>query len=229
MQDFLDQMFQLSNSATMTTLTEVVFAVFVSFILGLIISWVYMKTHQTTTYSPSFVHTLIIMGVVVSVIIVVIGSDIAKAFSLAGALSIIRFRSAMRDPKDVAFIFFSMGAGLACGAGLYLHGIIFTIILSILIYIISLFNYGGKAEIFKTLKVTVPENVDYTDLFDDLFQEKLSEYKLIGVKSKNLGTTFELRYLIRTKKDVSDKELLDEIRTRNANLRVQLTMAPSEE
>lgn len=222
--DFLDQMFKLSNEAAVATLTEIVFAVIVSFALGMLISWTYTKTHQSAVYTQSFVHTLVMMGVVVSVIIVVIGSDIAKAFSLAGALSIIRFRSAIRDPKDIAFIFFSMGSGLACGAGLYAHAIVFTIILCILIYIVTILNYGSKMEMLKTLKITIPENLNYEGLFDDIFKEKLTQCNLMGVQSTNLGTMFELTYLIRNKNGVSDKELLDDIRTRNANLKVSITM-----
>ncbi len=224
MPNFLEEMMKFSNNQVAATVWEVLFAVGVSFLLSLMISWVYTKTHQSAFYSKSFVHTLVIMGTVIAVIIVVIGSDIARAFSLAGALSIIRFRSSMRDPKDVAFIFFVMGTGLACGTGLYLPATVFAVILCILIYLLHILNYGSKAQMQKTLKITIPENLNYEGLFDDLFHEYLLDFDLMGVKTTNLGTMFELTYIIRSKAGVVDKKLMDQIRMRNANLGVAILM-----
>lgn len=224
---FLDEIFMLSNIEAAATLWEVMFAVGISFLLTLMISYVYTKTHQSTFYTQSFVHTLIIMGVVISVIIVVIGSNIARAFSLAGALSIIRFRSAIRDPKDVAFIFFVMGTGLACGTGLYVPAAFFAVIMCILILMLHYLNYGKKTQVQKTLKITIPENLNYEGHFDDLFKEHLLEANLVGVRTTNLGTMFELTYLIRTKPGLVDKKLMDQIRMRNANLGVAILMGQS--
>jgi hypothetical protein len=118
MNELID-LLQLNEIGARATAVEVIFTVLVCFALQVLISYSYIRTHRGRFYSQSFVHTLIIVGVTISVIIIVIGSNIARAFSLAGALSIIRFRSAIRDPRDVAYVFFSMGVGLACGAGLF--------------------------------------------------------------------------------------------------------------
>ena len=221
----LNEILMLNDIVTVrATVSEVILTIAISFMLGLIITWVYRQTYKGDYYSQAFAHTLIIVGVVIAMIIVAIGSNIARAFSLAGALSIIRFRSAISDPKDIAFIFFVMGAGLAVGAGLYIPAIIFVLILSGLIYLISYLNYGHVKGLQKTLKITVPENLNYEGLFDDVLKQYLLEYRLISVKTTNLGTMFELVYGVRSKEDTSDKALIDEIRARNGNLNVTILL-----
>lgn len=209
---------------TITTLKEVVVTIFISFLLGLIISYTYIKTYRGRYYSQTFAQTLIIVGVVISIIIVAIGSNIARAFSLAGALSIIRFRSTIGDPRDIAFIFFVLGAGLAAGAGLFLPAAVFVMILSGLIYGLYYINYGSKRGKEKTLKITVPENLNFEGLFDDVLQSHLEAYSLLSVRTTNLGTMFELVYSIRTSDTVSEKALIDDIRARNGNLNVTILL-----
>ncbi|WP_368677451.1 DUF4956 domain-containing protein [Acinetobacter sp. VT 511] len=123
----------------------------------LVISLTYMKTNQST-YSQSFTLTMVVLPVIVAIIILLIGSNIARAFSLAGAFSIIRFRSAPGDPKDIAYVLFTMASGLACGVGAFGYAVLFTIILCVLMFVLSRFNFGGKKSQLKTLKVTIPEN-----------------------------------------------------------------------
>ncbi|SCX76227.1 DUF4956 domain-containing protein [Alkaliphilus peptidifermentans] len=224
MEGLLNETLELNNLLTFEFVGDAIFAVLVSFIFGIMITWTYQKTYKGNTYSQSFVHTIVMMGVIISVIIVVIGSNIARAFSLAGALSIIRFRSAISDPKDVAFIFFAMGAGLAAGTGNYLIGFVFVGILCLLTYGLYKLNYGDRVIANKILKITIPENLNFEGIFDDIFQEHLEEYKLISVKTTNLGTMFEITYQITSSKENSDKLLIDAIRCRNANLRVAILM-----
>ena len=214
----------LSDIGIRATISEIILAIAVSFSLGLIISFVYKKTYKGPFYSQDFVHTLVIIGVVISIIIVAIGSNVARAFSLAGALSIIRFRSSIGNPRDIAFIFFVMGAGLATGAGLLLPAIIFVVVLSSLIYLLHMLNYGAKKEKNKILKITVPENLNYEGIFDETFNEHLLEYTLLSVSTVSLGTLFELVYSIRISDDMSDKNLIDDIRAINGNLKVSLIL-----
>lgn len=214
----------LEDLIVRATISEVLLTIAVSFALGLIITWVYQKTYSGPYYSQTFVHTLVIVGVVISIIIVAIGSNIARAFSLAGALSIIRFRSAISDPKDIAFIFFVMGAGLATGAGLYVPAIVFVIVLSALIYILKYINYGQKPGVQKLLKITLPENLNFEGLFDDLLDTHLISYKLLSIRTTNLGTMFELSYAIESPSQTSDKALIDDIRARNGNLNVTILL-----
>jgi uncharacterized membrane protein YhiD involved in acid resistance len=222
MNQLIEEFSKLANLTTKLTIVQAFIAIFLTFVLTIIITQVYKRTHKGNNYSQSFVHTIIIMGVVVSVIMIVIGNNVAVAFGLVGAFSIIRFRSAMADPKDIAFIFFGMAAGIACGLGFYLLAILFTVSLSILIYILFLFNYGRRGEATKSLKITVPENLHYENLFEDIFEKYLETYSLQKVETTNLGTMIQMEYLINNKTDVSDKVIIDEIRERNANLKVSM-------
>lgn len=217
----------LREPASVFAAQEVVIAIFISFLLSLLISFVYIKTFKGKSYSQSFAQTLIIMEVVITIIIIAVGSNIARAFSLAGALSIVRFRSSIRDPRDVAFIFFAMGSGLACGTGMYLLAVTATIILSGLIYILYLTNYGGRRQ-YVNLRISVPENLNYTGMFDDVLERYLVKHELLEVRTVSLGTMFELRYRVQFRDDITDKDFLDEIRARNGNLNVSLVLIPDE-
>lgn len=220
----INELFGIGDIAVRVAVGEVFFTILVSFILGLLITTVYIKTYRGRFYSQTFAHTLIIVSVVIAIVIVVIGSNIARAFSLAGALSIIRFRSSIRDPRDVAFIFFAMASGLAAGTGLFLPAIVFVVVLSAIIYLLYSINYGDRRITQKILKITLPENLNYEGLFDDIFQEYLDDYSFISVRTINLGTMFELAYSIQMAKDVSDKTLIDDIRARNGNLNVTILL-----
>lgn len=222
--EFLKQVLMMEDISMKFALGEVFLTIGVSFFLSLMITWVYQKTYKGAYYSQAFVHTLVIVCVVIAMIIVAIGSNIARAFSLAGALSIIRFRSAISDPKDIAFIFFVMGAGLATGAGLYIPAFFFVLILSVLILLIHFLDYGAQSRVHKKLKITIPENLNYEGLFDDLLEEHLENHRLLSVKTTNLGTMYELSYAVETKVGQSDKQLMDLIRSRNGNLNVAMLL-----
>ena len=223
--DSLIELLRQHDTTTRMTIVDGFLAVFLSFVLALIITKVYKLTYKGPRYSQSYVHTVIIMGVVVSLIMIVIGNNVAVAFGLVGAFSIIRFRSAMSDPKDIAFIFFAMAAGIACGLGFYLLAIIFTFTLCVLIYGLFLFNYGDREDSPRTLKVTVPENLQYDGLLDDVFAEYMTYSKLNRVQTTNLGTMIQLEYEVLIKEGVKDKDVMDAIRERNSNLNVMINYA----
>ncbi|HLQ72633.1 MAG TPA: DUF4956 domain-containing protein [Bacillota bacterium] len=220
--DSLEGIFYGLDLTTKARVIDSFIAIILSFILTLIVTRVYKLTYRGRDYSQSFIHTVIIMGVVVSVIMIAIGNNIAVAFGLVGAFSIIRFRSAMSDPKDIAFIFFGMAAGILCGLGFYLIAIAFTITLSILIYVLYVTDYGKKTGADRLLRIKIPENLQYDGLFDDIFDELLSDRALMRVSTTNLGTMITLEYEIVMKENVSDQNLIDKIRERNANLNVQI-------
>ncbi len=203
---------------------RVVLTLLISTGLGISMAFLYIKTFKGTFYSQSFVHTVVIVSVVISMIIMVIGSNIGQAFALAGALSIIRFRSAIRDPRDVAFIFFAMGSGLACGAGFFVPAVVFVIIIAITIIIFQITNFGSKNLTRKTLRISMPETMNQDGAFDDIFAKYLKDYYLIGIKTVSLGTLYELRFSILLKAGTSEKLLMDEVRTRNGNLNVSILL-----
>lgn len=224
MNQFLEELGKLGDMPANLSIWQVVITLGLSFVLSLLVSLFYIKTFRGRYYSQTFIHTLIIVSVVISLVILVIGTNIARAFSLAGALSIIRFRSAIRDPRDVAFIFFAMGIGLACGSQYYLPAIVFTLLMGVVIFFLYSSDFARRRALQKILKITMPENLNYEGMFDDLFKKYLEEYTFLSVKTTNLGTVFEVSYSIRHKPESGDKILMDEIRVRNGNLGVSIVL-----
>ncbi len=198
--------------------------IIVSFVLGGLISLTYMKTSSKNGYSRNFSLTLVMVPAVVAIIILLIGSNVARAFSLAGAFSIIKFRSAPGDPKDIAYVLFTMAAGLACGVGSFAYAVLFTAVLCILMVVLDVLGYGASGTLQKQLKITIPEDLDYQGAFEDIFAGFTTCARLMKVKTTNLGSLYELVYIVTMKKEASQKEFLDELRCRNGNLNITLSM-----
>jgi hypothetical protein len=199
--------------------------IIISFILGALISFTYMKTNNKNgMYSQNFALTLVIIPTVIAIIVLLIGSNVARAFSLAGAFSIIKFRSAPGDPKDISYVLFTMAAGLACGVGFFGYAGLFTAFLCVLMFMLSIFDFGSKKTMHKLLKITIPEDLDYEGAFDDIFAEFTTTHELIKVKTTDLGSLFQLVYTVTMDKEVSQKAFLDALRCRNGNLNITLSM-----
>jgi hypothetical protein len=199
----------------------------VAIIFGLAISLTYMYTHKET-YQQSMVITLSMLPVILSIIILFVGSNVARAFSLAGTLSIIRFRSAPGDPVDIGYIFFDIAAGLACGVGLFLYGAAFVLILCLFMIILNKVKFAEPKSLTKSLKITIPENLDYQGIFNDIFDKYTTSYSLQRVKTADLGSLYELVYTVKMKNDADEKQFIDDIRCRNGNLNIILALAANE-
>ncbi len=197
--------------------------------LGLVISQVYIATHKKEGYISSFTVALIMLPAIISIIILLIGDNVARAFSLAGAFSLIRFRSAPGDPKDIAYVFFTLAVGLACGMGYVGYAALFAVILGSVMLIINKIDYARPSNASMLLKVTVPENMNYQSLFDDILGQYTDSWHMKQVKTTDFGSLFSVVYRIEMKKERSQKDFMDEIRCRNGNLDISLTMAGSEE
>lgn len=222
-------MLEFLNTATAGTtisLMNTIITILVSFVLGVIISVTYMKTCNKNGYSQNFALTLIMIPAVIAIIILLIGSNVARAFSLAGAFSIIRFRSAPGDPKDITYVLFTMAAGLACGAGYYSYAVLFTLFLCLLMFILNVLKFGEKRSSHKLLKITIPENLDYEGAFDDVFFKYTTDCQLKKVKTTDLGSLYELAYIVTMDNKTSQKEFIDALRCRNGNLNITLSMSP---
>lgn len=200
----------------------------VAFLLGGIISLTYMRTCEKNSYSQNFSLTLVLIPMVIAIIILLIGSNVARAFSLAGAFSIIRFRSAPGDPKDIAYVLFAMAAGLACGVEFYGYAVLFTTILCVIMLILNFFNFGRKNFSQKLIKITVPEDLDFEGAFDEVFQRFTDSYQLIKVKTIDLGSLYQLVYTVTIDYKTNQKELLDALRCRNGNLNITLALSGDE-
>lgn len=195
--------------------------------MGAVIAFTYSKTQSEENYQKSLAVTLLMLPVILSVIIIFIGSNIARAFSLAGTLSIIRFRSAPGDAKDIGFILFDIAAGLSCGVGLYGYGVVFVIILCAVLIILEKMNVFEKKNVQKILRITIPEDLNYQGAFDDILDKYTVKHSLDRIKTTDLGSLFELRYNVTMKKDENEQDFLDELRCRNGNLNIILAVAPT--
>ncbi len=215
----------LTNTSSDITVLSAIITMLAAVVFGAVIAFTYFKT-QAEGYQRSMAATLLMLPIILSVIILFIGSNIARAFSLAGTLSIIRFRSAPGDPKDIGFIFFDIAAGLACGVGLYGYGAIFVVILCAVIFAVERFRLFDKKEAEKTLKITIPEDLNYEGAFDDVLDEYTQKHSLLKIKTTDLGALFELCYSVTMKPNQNEQEFINELRCRNGNLNIILSAAP---
>ncbi|NRT77810.1 DUF4956 domain-containing protein [Clostridium beijerinckii] len=198
-----------------------------SIILGIIISLAYMKTNKRN--NTNFTTTLIMLPVIIAIIILLVGNNVATAFSLAGAFSIIRFRSAPGDPKDIAFVFFALAVGLTCGMGYIGYAVMFTIILCVLMIMLDSIKFGVPKTKNMLLKITVPEDLNYEDTFNELLNDYTNSWSLERVRTRDFGALFELNYTINLKEEVNQKNFIDDLRCRNGNLNISLILSGNEE
>lgn len=169
----------LANTSADLTFMQSLITMAVALVLGGVIALTYYKTQNEEYYQRSLAITLCMLPIILSVIILFIGSNIARAFSLAGTLSIIRFRSAPGDAKDIGFIFFDIAAGLACGVGLYGYGALFVIILCTAIILLESHKVFEKKTTNKLLKILIPEDLNYEGTFDEVLNTYTKKYSLI--------------------------------------------------
>ncbi|MHA1725935.1 MAG: DUF4956 domain-containing protein [Promethearchaeota archaeon] len=165
------------------TVVDIIIMLFWSIILSIIIATTYRGTHKSVSYSQNFTQSLIILNIIISAVMLIVGTNIARAFTLVGALSIIRFRTAIKDTRDIAFIFFTMVVGMACGTRFYLLAIIVTLLLCSLIYYMSHVQFGKKHIQQDILEVDIPLNENYVDPLKPIFKKYLKYYTILGVES----------------------------------------------
>lgn len=216
----------LTNSGTGSTLStikasEFLLCVGAALVIGFLISAIYMFTHKKEGYAQSYVLTIIMLPSIVTLILLLINTTYG-ALSLAGAFTLVRFRSVPGDPKDITYVFFTMAIGVACGMGYIGFAIVFFIILGIVVIILNTVNFGGCKLNHMTLKITIPENLNYKGVFDEILKKYTSYYKLRRVKTTNFGTLFELIYSVDVYDDVDTKKFIDELRALNGNLNINL-------
>jgi len=225
----LDSILGSSTVESTFTVASLLKCIGTAIVLGLIISFVYMKTHNTKTPSRAFSITLVVLPSVITIIIMLIGNSVARAFSLAGAFQIIRFRSAPGNAKDITYVLFSMAVGLCCGMGFIAYGIIAAIILCVLMVVLEAVKFGKNKAIQQNLRILIPENLDYQGAFDGILKKYTDSYTRKKVKTTDLGSLFELQYVVTTKPNINEKEFIDELRIRNGNLSISLALAGDDE
>lgn len=200
--------------------------ILVAVVIGLVIAFVYTLVSKKDGYNKSFIIGLALLPAIVAAVILLVGSNVARAFSMAGAFALVRFRSAPGSAKDISVVFFAMATGFACGLGFVTFAGCFAVIILLVFVVLSVTGFGTRDAHRKQLRITIPENLNYMAVFDDIFDKYLSENVLRKVKTTNMGTMFELTYECRMKYESEQKQFIDELRVRNGNLNITMGMMP---
>ncbi|NMP38171.1 MAG: DUF4956 domain-containing protein [Clostridiales bacterium] len=205
----------ITNGLSMTT---ALICSAVSLVLGLVIAIFYMIKN---TYSKSFVISLVILPLIVQVIIMMVNGNLGTGVAIMGAFSLVRFRSAPGSSKEIAAVFLSMAIGLATGMGYISFAAIMAVLISAIMLALNISSFGdGNVSTVHQLKITVPEQLNYDDAFEPILKKYTKKYTLDKVKTTNMGSLFELTYVITLKNNKEQKAMIDDIRCRNGNLTV---------
>ena len=198
----------------------------VALLLGVVIAITHMKTSQTT---KGFLTTLATLPLLVMAVMIMINGNLGTSIAILGAFSLIRFRSIQGRAKDLLSVFFAMMVGLACGMGHVLFAVVITIISVVAIVFFTYTHFLEPNKKQRVLKIMVPEDLDYEEVFDEIFAKYTSRVDLVQMKTMNMGSLYKLTYDITMKNGVKEKEFLDEIRIKNCNLKVLLSHPCMEE
>lgn len=212
-----------TTGASVISVPNFLWCVAVSLLLGLFLALVYTYKGR---YTKSFVVTLALLPAVVCVVIMMVNGNVGAGVAVAGAFSLVRFRSVPGTAKEIGTIFLAMGTGLIAGMGYLAYAVLFSVVLGLVMLAYTKFEFGGKKnhKCEKTLRITIPEDLDYTGVFDDLLEKYTSQYEIVSVKTTNMGSMFKLIYNV-TLKDISqEKEFIDELRCRNGNLEISMSI-----
>ena len=207
----------LTDASSTLDAKSVIICMLASVVLGLVIALVHMKTSK---YSKNFVITLSVLPLLVQVVILMVNGNLGTSVAVLGAFSLVRFRSIPGNSKEI--IFFAMAVGLAVGMGQLVLAAIITVVVSLMLIIFSKINLNKNKGV-KQLKVLIPEDLDYTNIFDDIFNKYTESTVLQRVKTTNMGSMFELNYDVELKNNVSQKDFIDALRVKNGNLNITLS------
>ncbi|HWS31432.1 MAG TPA: DUF4956 domain-containing protein [Actinoplanes sp.] len=212
--------FEVQDLSGTFSVGDIAIALSLSFILSAFIAWVYRFTHRNVSYSQSYVQTLVILGMLIALIMLVVGSNIARAFALVGALSVVRFRNAIKETRDVGFIFLVMGVGMAAGTRFYTLAIVAAVAISLIILVMYRFNWFAANVQRQVVKVQIPPDGNYTEHVKDVLISLTSEFELVSIESIRGGALTELMYTVRLKKGTEPGELIAKLGERTGGQRV---------
>ena len=217
---FFNGIFDTDMTAVISV-TDFLLCVGCSLVIGLVLAFAYM---YRTRYTKSFVVTLALLPAVVCVVIMMVNGNVGTGVAVAGAFSLVRFRSVPGTAKEIGILFLAMGAGLIAGMGYLAYAVLFALILCGATVLYSRLDFGQKrSQSHKILHITVPEDLDYAEIFDDLFAEYTTAWELVQVKTTNMGSLFKLTYDVTLRDSKQEKELIDKLRCRNGNLEISLS------
>lgn len=208
-----------SNTSSSIGLTEVLISMVIAIILGFLIALTHKKT---SNYSKNFLITVSLLPILVEAVMLMVNDNLGTSVAIMGAFSLVRFRSIPGTSKEILIVFFAMAVGLSCGMGQIWFAIILTIIGCLLLLLLNKVNIFEKEKGEKKLKILIPENLEYDNVFEDIFNECTNKVILEKTKTTNMGSMFELSYKVNIKEEISEKTFIDKLRTRNGNLKIIL-------
>lgn len=216
----LDSIFQsilVENTAGSLSIGTFTACMGTALLLGILISLIYMFRN---TYNKGFVVTLALMPAIVQMVIMLVNGNLGTGVAVMGAFSLVRFRSVPGTAKEISSIFLAMAVGLATGMGYLGIAVIFVVIMGVVNTIFTVSRFGESNSSQKTLRITIPESLDYTNVFDEIFEQYLNRWELQQVKTTNMGSLFKLDYQIVMKHGHEEKKMIDDLRCRNGNLEI---------
>jgi hypothetical protein len=209
-----------STTTSSIELSSLLLCSIVSIILGFVIA----LTHKyTSKYSKNFLITITLLPILVQSVMLMVNGNLGTSIAIMGAFGLVRFRSIPGTSKEILIVFFAMAVGLATGMGQIFFAIILTIIGCLMLVLLSNIKVFDKNGSIKELKILIPENLDYSEVFDDIFEEYTKNVSLEKTKTTNMGSMFELTYKVTLKTDIKEKDFIDKLRTRNSNLKISLS------
>ena len=205
----------------MLNTTDFIIYIAVALGLGIVIAASYMFKTKT---SRSFLATLALLPALVCVVIMMVNGSIGAGVAVAGTFSLVRFRSAPGTAREITAVFLAMATGLICGMGYFVYAGIFTAIICVAMMLLKVSGFGDSKD-EKELHITIPEDLDYEGVFDEIFDKYTSERKLISVKTSDMGSLFRLKYTVTIKNGMSEKDFIDKLRVRNGNLPITVCVS----
>jgi len=211
-----------TDMTSVITVTDFLLCVGVALVIGVILAACYAFRSR---YTKSFLMTLALLPAVVCVVIMMVNGNVGAGVAVAGAFSLVRFRSVPGTAREIAMLFLAMGAGLICGMGYLGYGVLFTLVMCAVSTVYSYLDLGIKKNtaIYKTLNITIPEDLDYSSVFSDILAEYAAAHELIRVKTTNMGSLYRLTYNITLRDAAREKEMIDALRCRNGNLEISVS------
>lgn len=211
-----------AESANIITVSDFMICLAGSLVIGFVIAVMYMYKN---IYSKSFIVTLATLPAVVCVVIMMVNGNVGTGVAVAGTFSLVRFRSVPGTAREIGVLFLAMGAGLLTGMGYIAFAFLFIIVMGLvaMLYTQLGFGAGKRTALNKTVHITIPEDLDYTDVFDEIFDQFTDKKELVNVKTTNMGSLFKLTYNITFKEKNIEKAFIDAVRCRNGNLEITMS------
>ncbi|HIR94376.1 MAG TPA: DUF4956 domain-containing protein [Candidatus Egerieimonas intestinavium] len=211
-----------SDITQVISVTDFLLCLGCALILGFVMAFTYMYRSR---YTKSFVVTLVLLPAVVCVVIMLVNGNVGTGVAVAGTFSLVRFRSVPGTAREICTLFLAMGAGLITGMGYLGFGVLFTLLMCAVFLLCSRLDFGARRneEAYKTVAVTIPEDLDYTGVFADIWEEYTRSQELVCVKTTNMGSMFRLTYQVTLRDPAREKEMIDKLRCRNGNLEISVS------